>query len=268
MLNLLRMDIRRMSRGKSAYICLGVLMFTTVFAYVLLFMIQDPGMREFLTEHGMTITATSGNIKESLSAESLLSVYQQTNISGGLLPVISGILAALFICADFDSGFIKNVLAVHENKWSYILSKSFCLCLVNLFFIVTTFLATLGLNAVCRGFFSYNSGADILFYLFSIWMVINGFTTLILMICMISRSKAVGIGGAFVLGSGVLVMLLYSLLGLFGGGEIMNYTLYRNLAFCPTGYSGLVSLRPMIAGLVFSIVYAVAGKVILAKKDV
>lgn len=268
MLNLLRMDLRRMFRGKGVYICLGILMFTTVFTYLLMFSIQDPGMREFLTDHGITVTATSGNIEHSLNSTSLIELYHQTNVSGGLLPVIAGILAALFICIDFDSGFIKNILAVHENKWDYVLSKSFCLYLANIFFVAVTFLVATGLNAACKGFFSYNAGKDILFYLFSIWMLANGISTLILMICMISRSKAVAIGSAFVLGSGVLVMLIYSVLGLFGSGEIMNYTLYRNLVFCPMKYSGLASLRPIIVSLVFGIIYMVAGKVILAKKDI
>ena len=235
MLNLLRMDLRRMFRGKAAYVCLGILVFTTVFTYTLMYLIQDPGMREFLIKHGMTITATSGNIKESLNSTSLVELFHQTNVSGGLLPVISGTLAALFICTDFDSGFIKNILSVHENKWDYILSKSACLFLVNLFFITVTFLTALGLNAVLGGFFFYNKAVDMLFYVFCIWMV---------------------------------VLLVSSLLNLFGAGEIMNYTLYMNLAGCPLGYDGLSALRPVIVGAVFCVIYAAAGKVILTKKDV
>lgn len=37
MLNLLRMDLRRMFRGKAAYVCLGILVFTTVFTYTLMY---------------------------------------------------------------------------------------------------------------------------------------------------------------------------------------------------------------------------------------
>ena len=51
-------------------------------------------------------------------------------------------------------------------------------------------------------------------------------------------------------------------------GEIMNYTLYMNLAECPLGYDGLSTLRPVIVGAVFCIIYAAAGKVILSKKDI
>lgn len=48
----------------------------------------------------------------------------------------------------------------------------------------------------------------------------------------------------------------------------MNYTLYMNLAECPLGYDGLSTLRPVIVGAVFCIIYAAAGKVILSKKDI
>ena len=47
MLNLLRMDLRRMFRGKGLYICLGVLMFTTVDTFMLMYVIQDPEIRQF-----------------------------------------------------------------------------------------------------------------------------------------------------------------------------------------------------------------------------
>ena len=80
MLNLLRMDLRRMFRGKGLYICLGVLMFTTVFTFMLMYVIQDPEMRQFLINHGMTITATSGNIKKSLNSTTLVELFHQTNV--------------------------------------------------------------------------------------------------------------------------------------------------------------------------------------------
>ena len=129
------------------------------------------------------------------------------------------------------------------------MSKSACLFLVNLFFITVTFLTALGLNAVLGGFFFYNKAVDMLFYVFCIWMVSNGFSALILMICMITRSKAAGVAGAFILCSGLIVLLVSSLLNLFGAGEIMNYTLYMNLAGCPLGYDGLSALGYCRSGL-------------------
>lgn len=268
MLNLLRMDLRRIFRGKGFYICLGILAFTTIFTFALLYILQNPAIRDILIKYGMTVTSSSGEIEDALSTTSLINLFHQTNISGGLLPVITGILATIFICTDFDSGFIKNILAVHVNKWDYIISKIVSLFLVNLMYLAVTFLTCVFLNVICGNFFTYSSAGDILFYLGSIWMITNAFSTLILLVCMITRNKAAGITAAFILGSGLIVILVSSLLGLFNANEIMNYTLYMNLAECPQSYDGLVTLRPIIVSVIFGIIYTTAGKLVLAKKDI
>lgn len=268
MLNLLRMDLRHLYRSKSIYICFGILAFTSVLTFGIFYILSNPEIQEFLLQHGATITATSGEVKEVLGTTSLLSLYHQTNISGGFFPVVISILMSLFICTDFDSGFIKNIMAVHENKWEYILSKLASISVINLMSLAGTYAITLVLNLIFGNLFHYASAADTLFYLFSVWMVTNGFCALTLLICMITRSKAAGAASAFVLCSGLIVVILQSLLGLFGAGEIMNYSLYMNLATCPLKYQGPESLRPIIVSVVFFIIYTVISKLILAKKDI
>lgn len=268
MLNLLRMNLRHLFRSKSIYVCFGILAFTTLLTFGIFYVLSNPDIQKLLLEHGATITATSGEVKEVLGTTSLLSLFHQTNISGGFFPVVTGILMSLFICTDFDSGFIKNIMAVHENKWNYTLSKMASISVINLIYLVGTYAIALALNLVFGSLFHYASVADTLFYLFCVWMITNGFCALILLVCMITRSKAAGAACAFILCSGLIVMLLQTLLGLFGAGEIMNYTLYMNLATCPLKYNGLVSLRPIIVSVVFIIIYTIISKLILSKKDI
>lgn len=270
MLNLLRMDLRRMFRSKGFYICFGFLVFTSVVVFALMYAVSNPDIQKALENLGFMITTSVGSPQEiqEMTASSLLDLFHQTNISGGGFPVITGILTTLFVCLDFDSGFIKNILAVHENKWSYIISKMICSFIVNLFCMAGTFVIVLGLNAVTGGFFSYPNAGDALFYLFSIWMLTNAFSTLLLLVCMITRSKAAGITAAFIICSGLIVVILNTLLGFFKANGIMNYTLYMNLTTCPFKYENLVSLRPVIVSVVFIVLYGTAAKVFLAKKDV
>lgn len=268
MLNLLRMDLRHMFRSRAFYICFGLLSLTCIITFIIFFMITDPEMQKLLTEHGFTITAASGDIKDAMGTTSLINLFHQTNISGGFLPVVSGILMSLYICTDFDSGFIKNILAIHENKWSYILSKMTCFSIVNLTFLAGTFLIVLGFNAALGNLFFYSSAADTLFYLFNIWMITNGFCALTLLVCIITRSKAAGITAAFVLCSGLIVLIVNAILTLFKANEIMNYTLYINLSSCPFSYTEPSNLRGIIVGLSFTVLYTVLGKLILAKKDI
>lgn len=270
MLNLLRMDLRRMFRSKSLYICFGFLVFTSVFVFAAMYTVSNPEIQKALENLGFMVTTSVGSPQEiqELTAASLLDLFHQTNLSGGGVPVMTGIVMILFVCTDFDSGFIKNILAVHENKWSYTISKMLCSFIVNLFCIAGTFAIALGLNAVTGGFFSYPNIGDVLFYLFSAWMLSNAFSTLLLLVCMITRSKAAGITAAFITCSGLIVVILNTLLGFFKANGIMNYTLYMNLNTCPFKYDGLASLRPIIVSLVFIILYGTAAKVILAKKDI
>lgn len=268
MLNLIRMDLRHLYRSKSIYICFGILAFTSLLTFGIFFILSNPDIQKILLEHGATITATSGEVKEVLGTTSLLSLFHQTNISGGFFSVVTSILMSLFICTDFDSGFIKNIIAVHENKWDYILSKMTSISIVNLIFLVGSYVLVLGLNLVFGSLFHYSNIVDTLFYLFCVWILANGFCALTLLVCMITRSKAAGAASAFIMSSGLIVMIVKTVLGLFGAGEIMDYTLYLNLATCPLKYKGPESLRPIIVGVVFLIIYTVISKLVLAKKDI
>ena len=46
MFNLLRMDLYRMRRSRSAYVCLGLLFLTTLASYILLWLLATPQGQE------------------------------------------------------------------------------------------------------------------------------------------------------------------------------------------------------------------------------
>lgn len=264
MLNLLRMDLYRLFRSKGFYICAGCLVFTQLLVLGVPYVLANPALREFIIQQGATIT---GDVAELKSA-SILDLFHQGNVSGGFFSVTLGILASLFICIDFESGFIKNILTAHENKWDYILSKTSCFMLVNLMYLAITYLFCLGLNILGRGFFASVPLPNVLLYLISAWMINNGFTALTMLICIITRNKAFGVAAAICLDGGLIVMIFGSVLGLFNLNGIMRYTLYMNLNSLPQSYSGVESLKPIIIGFVFLVIYTVLSKFVLAKKDI
>lgn len=268
MLNLLRMDLYRIFRSKSLYICIGALVLANVLTFGLLLILSDPSTIDMLVKIGAEIKGDTAAMQTTLSGLSILELYRQATVGGGFFAVVTGILAALFVCMDFDSGFIKNIMAVHENKWDYILSKSVCFCIINFLYLAVTFVITWLLNLIAGGFFSYSSAGDILFYLFAAWMLINGFSGLILLICIVTRSKAAGVAGAICLSSGLIVTIISTVLSLFGLQWIMDNTLYMNLATLSSSFDGTYSLRPVITGVVFFVIYIVISKIVLSKKDI
>lgn len=265
MFNLFRMDLFHVLRSKAFYICFCILSATTIFTFGLLYAMSNS---QSLVQYGITVSGNLDAIKDSFSHISILELYHQTNISGGMFPIVTGIFASLFVCIDFESGFIKNILSIHENKWKYIVSKLLCLGMINFFYLVGTFIISLILNLLCGQFFSAVPFLNILFYGFSAWMLTNAFSALILMICILTRSKAAGIASAIFFCSGMIVLLFYNILNLFGVGKIMEYTLYMNLASCPFSYHGLKSLQAVAVSVVFLILYTIISKIVLTKKDI
>lgn len=268
MLNLLRMDLYRMLRSKGFYICFGVLTFISLFAFGMLYVIASPSAQDFLAQKGMAMDQFQSDTGMVLNSLSILDVFHQTNITGGFFAVTIGVLASLFIGIDFEAGFIKNILCVHENKWDYILSKLCCLSIVNLLYLVGTFLVQLPLNLLLGGVFDYSSVSDVLLYMVLVWMVENAFTALSLFICMLTRSKSAGIACAILINGGIIYMLVSTFLGLFHWDGITHYSLYYLLSSLTFPHTGADIIKPVIIAAVHLVLYTVIGKILLSKKDI
>lgn len=270
MLNLLRMDFYRIFRSKGFYVCLGALILANALLFGLLYILADPSARQYFLALGGEIK-TSGDFVELntfVSNTTILEIYHQGTVGAGFFAVITGVFSAIFVCADFDSGFIKNIIAAHENKWDYILSKTVCLCVVNLLFLVVNFGVLLVLNIAAKGFFNPAEPADILFYMLCAWLLINAFSMLTMFICVATRRFAAGVASAICINSGLITVILSSGLEIFGFGWVTENTIYMNLFNLPQVFHGTYGLRPVITALVFFVIYIIISKLILAKKDI
>lgn len=270
MLNLLRTDIYRLLRSKSYYVCLGIMVLTTLITFGLMFLMTHSDWLSWAASQGMPIgeLANDSDFMSAFGDMDILEMFHSTNISGSFLPVVNGVLGALFICVEFEGGFIKNVLSSHKNTWDYILSKITTLSFINLSYLVITYIINVILNFITGNYFVYPQAADTLFYFTTVWMICNGFSALILLVCMITRSKAAGSTAAVCLCSGLIVMLLNAILSLFGLNEIMNYTLYFNISECPMSYQQPSDLKALIMGIIFTLLYTIISGIILPKKDI
>lgn len=270
MFNLLRMDLRRFLRSKSFYICLAILAASTVLTFALIYVMANPYLLERAVEMGFDVTqpGTEGEFSQEFAGTTILSLFHQTNISGGMFSITACIFAVINICIEFSGGFIKNILSTHKNKWDYILSKFLSFSIVNFLFLTATFLLTNLLNFITGNYFTYDSIPDILFYGVTEWFIMNAFCALIILICMITKNVAASIASAIFVCSGVIVMLAGSLLSLFGLQKIIDYTLYMNMSNCPFTYSGPSDLLGLIIAVIFLILYLIAGQIVLDRKDV
>ncbi len=268
MLNLLRMNLYQLFRSKTFYICFAIVVSVNLLAFGILYALADPGFRSFIIQAGGSVSGDFQELENTLSSASILELFDQGSMTGGSFAFIVGILASIITHVDFESGFIKNILSIHVNKWDYILSKISSLCLINLIYMVGSIIVVSLCNLLAGNFFTYGSLKDILFYLLSAWMVCNGFSALTLLIVVLTRNKAACILSVVFLNGGLIVMIIRTLLGLFNLQHLTNFTLYMNLVSLPMNYRGISSWRPFIIGLGFLIFYTILSKIILAKKDI
>ena len=269
MFNLLRMDLYRLKRSRAVYIGLAGMLAMVGLCYWFLWLLAAPGGRETAMKLGMDAALDSGILDDYTS----MMMFRETGMDGGMYCSVLGIIVALFVCTDFQSGFIKNIMALHRERWSYVVSKvivggivTFCYMTVQLAFCLLLnklFLGVLGKLEI-----PYSSLGDTLFYLAQAWLITTAFSALIILLCVITRSMAAGVLLALVLGSGMLVVALTALTGLFHMDGWSLYTLYHNMVYAPSAYTGPGDLRGLAVGAVFLLVYTLLGAVALRKRDI
>lgn len=268
MFNLLRMDLYRAKRSKSVYICLGILFFTSLVMFGLLWLMVTPRGQEIALHIKMLYIEEVEGAESILNNTDVLDLFRQTCMDGGGYSVLFGIWVMLFTCTDFQSGFVKNVMAFHQNRWNYVGSKLLTAGIVDFCYLALHFLFTLLLNRVCGNLVP---GADLsktVFYLTWAWLVTMAFAALIIMVCILTRSVAAGSLAAVLLGGGVAVSLLYGILNTFHVGSWLKYSIYMTLSRGPGEYAAWQDMYVYAVGAGFLIFYTAVTGIVLKRQDI
>ncbi len=270
MLNMLRMDFYRLIRSKSLYICLGLLAAASVLCYWMIWLVVTPQGQAAAESLGMTAYLYTAEDfgPQILQQYDTLDMLREICMDGGAYTCILGIFTAIFVYMDFHSGFLKNTLSLHRNRWKYICSKTLLAALVNLCILLLLLGLCLLLNLFFGGMLPLAGPGETLFYLSWAWLNTTAFLTLVIFISSFTRSSAAGIVVTLLLSSGLAVTLVAQFTGLFGANEWIKYTLYYNLSYGPSLYTGPGDLKTYAISLVFLTVYSVAAAVALSKRDI
>ena len=268
MFNLLCMDLYRVKKSKSVYVCFGILMITTVVCFGMLWLMATPQGHEFSVRMGMLTMEEAAESKSILNGVDSLIMFRQICLDGGMYNVTFGIWVLLFVCMDFQSGFIKNVMALHQNRWNYVGSKIVTAGIVNIIYLVLHLLFTLLMNRLFGNMVPYAKWEDIAFYLSWAWLLTTAFAALVILFCVLTRSVAAGAVAAVLLGGGAVVMPLYAILNTFHMGDWLKYTIYMTLSMGPGQYTGTQDLHVYAVGAGFLVLYTVIAGIILKKNDI
>ncbi len=150
MFNMFRMDIYRLIRSRFVYVCLALIIGMQALSYLMIYMVGTEEGREAATQAGMIVTV-DGEEEIVLEGVDSLVMYRQALMDGGAYATIFGIASVLFLCSDFQGGFLKNIMTQHRQRWKYIGSKLIALGSLNLIYLLLSVGANYLLNLLWKG---------------------------------------------------------------------------------------------------------------------
>ena len=140
MLNMLRMDLRRMFRVKMMFIAFLCLAAGILISIITLRTVTDPELRQQAIESGVEITTSDETDFESIRSLTETQALCTTIYSGSFIFVALYIVVVLFVCNDYSSGFAKNIFSFYGGRWCYYVSKLLCMTIVCALWILGSFL--------------------------------------------------------------------------------------------------------------------------------
>lgn len=267
MFSLLRMDLYRMRRSKSAYVCLGILLLMVMGTLCMIWLLTPQG-QETAIKIGLFTAEELAEEGDVMAGVDTLVMLRQTSLDGGGFNLVFGIWVMLFVCMDFQSGFIKNVMVVHQNRWNYVASKVVTAGFVSFCYLAAQYILVLLMNRMLGDMAPCAAFGDVLFYLSWAWLLTVAFAALVVLVCICTRSVAAGALTAILLGSGMIQGPLYALLDLVHMGDWMKYTIYHTLDLGPNHFTAPKDLYVYAVGAGFLILYMAAAGIVLKKKDI
>lgn len=291
MFNVLRMDIYRMFKSTSFWVCMAVVAGMIAFTVLSLWLVSNMSFEQGV--EGVTISSTQANesgifissgdldssdmediaqAKDVVGNLDLLHYLGNMSVSGEFVGVLAAIFAALFIAGEFESGFSKNVFSSLKKRRSYFASKMLMLLLaVVIFFAIACIVAIVGaliagfsVTAVPIGDFALWAALSIL----SFWAL----AMLTALFAWLTKTKTGALLIGIFVGVGMVGGIIASLVGLFPDiSFVKDLTLYANWAVLSGGMEGLATsdtVRVACVGGAYLLLYSLLGMFILQKRDI
>ena len=289
MANILRMDLYRLVHGKSLWIMLGVIVCMAVVSAAFMAYVSSPAYLDSLQAAGASgtggihigITAgngpDAGDYQDAAEAAALMTAGTSAEalvgtlfLNGGGLAVLFVIFIAIFLAAEFESGFSKNVFTVQPNRLAFLGARIVEILVLAALFTVMIVAATLATAAVTGLELASSPLPDFALWGVLVAVVAAGFGMLTALAVWATRKMAAGIGIGILLASGLVTLGIQELGMLIPSISFLaDYTLSSCMGSLSLGLGG-----PLGAGhiaLVGAAFIAVAGALcalVLKRKDV
>lgn len=251
--NLFRMDLYRMIRGKAFYVMIGIAIFMPV-----MMLTQMSDVKDIMVFVGSSGAETAGAFGAGL------------NLS--VLNILTGMLLCIYIGKEYTTGFIKNIITAHANKYDYIISKGMIALICNIVFTIAYLLTLFVLGTIMGLPASIPSIPGLILYILEKLILSIPMSILMIIINLVfRRNYGWSIVFICIAATGIITMSLQmglKLLGLSSLSYLLNFTV-TGASFFATTTSNLLSYL-IIVGIasVWTLLFSLVGDCLINKKDV
>ena len=293
MVNIMRMDLYRLVHSKSLWVFLAIIVALAAISTSMVAYVSSPAFAESLKSvQGLHVGfSDAGSIAEaSVALESLVqnlsaeSLVGSSLLSGGALACLFAIFVAIFLTAEFEGGFAKNVLSAQPNRLALLAARSVEIAVLAVAFTAVSIGATLAIAAVAGLELAPTPPADLALWAALVALSVAAFGMLTALGAWATRKMLTALGAwatrkmaasiviGVVLASGVVTAMLKGVLALFPSApHIADYTPYSCTTSLAQGLGAAGALDPLHIALVTAAFIAIGiglGAVALQKRDV
>lgn len=281
MLNLLRMNMRRLHHSLSTWVIVLCTVLTAVFCVT-------------MTNLDISEMQKSSETAAASGSENVIGIYVSADpswadadspifaegifaaeIGSGLLIILCAVLTSIYINAMNKHGYIKNIAGHYPKRTALVLADFLGAVLaVTALFLIFIMTITITGRILWGSRFVINNVSEMLGHLFGFYMIHIGFAVLAMLLVTLTKSASAGITVPVLLACG-LGMAAYSIIN-YGilkiipssGFDISRYTLDANLFMLRTEASGDMLLHSIGVSLGFIVICVLLCLIIVKKRDI
>ena len=179
--------------------------------------------------------------------------------------IFGGIMVSIFIGHDYRSGYVKQLFTAHAKKQDYMMSKTLTCAFAMACMCITYLLGTVVSGMMLGASFEVNIGSLILAVLGKMVMSLGWASLYTFLNVVFRRYFGISVALSFFFGTGILIIGAAAVLG---NSPLLNPFLYgSSVTACLS--SNIVTLLTCAAvSAAWTIIYNLAGTLLLKKSDV
>lgn len=272
MFNFIKMDIRRLFRSKSLYVILAIFMFiTSVNIYSAYRALRDRDQNadnQYVEENGDDLYSVIARQDNVTYENTLRDLYDGHNNS---ILLFIALIMTIFICTEYQTGYIKNISTITNYRWYNIISKMVVGIVVLLCF---NLLGAGSYFIANRMIFDHAIIGNLTeaFKIIGIQFLIEmAIVAMYIFICTVGRSKAFCITVGILISGRILslpMILLASKISGISGDKISSYLLTYLTELCNGSAPSGVLEKAIVLSVAWFIVFMVSSCIIFKRRDI